>query len=177
MLACALNTYSPARSAGRPPKRAANSNRPVWSITPSRFRVSAISAVPLWVGITTTLSAASGPGSRTCRWNSVIPIIAAMAMTTAKVRAPLMRPTRPLRSRSGFSGGGGATVGLIASPGERGESRCGRAGSPVGSCAVVSGAGVFERRKNIGILSGPARPVTRCGPGSAARNRVRTSRR
>ncbi|GEM97142.1 hypothetical protein MRA01_16820 [Methylobacterium radiotolerans] len=41
---------------------------------------------------------------------------------------------------------------------------------------MVSGAGVFERRKNIGILSGPARPVTRRGPGSAARNRVRTSR-
>ncbi len=154
MLARALKLYSPAFSGGLPPKRAANSNRPVWSITPSRRRISAISPVPLRVGITTTLSAASGPGSWIWRWNRVKPIIAPMATTTAKVRSPLIVAMSPPRSRTGRSGGGGAAVGLMASWGERGESRFGSAAS---SRVIGVDSNVLRLRKNMRILLGLAR--------------------
>jgi hypothetical protein len=136
--------------------RGAADDRAVWLMTPSRESASAISLVPLRGGITTTLSAGSGPGSLVWRSNSVTPIITAMASTTEAVSRPEMRASSPPRSRTGRSGGGGAAVGLIASEGLRGDRRLGRAGSSEG---IGVGAGSGRLRKNMDILFGPQVPA------------------
>ena len=157
--------YSPAFSA-LPEKREAHSNRAVWLMTPSRLRASAISEVPLRGGMTTTLSAASGPGSRICRSNSVTPIIAAMARMTAAVSRPLIVLSNPPRSRTGRSGGGGAAVGLIASLGLRGDARFSCAGSSEGT-GNGAGSGFLRLRKNMDILFGPRLSPTPSRPDDA----------
>src|SRR5215212_316373 len=94
-------------------------------MTPSRFRSAAISPVPVLRGIRTTLSSCSGPFWLASRSSTPMPKTAATANAISNVRKPLKAERNPPRGFLARGGGGGAAMGLMASLGERGASRCG----------------------------------------------------